>query len=94
MSMHKRIFRIYHIYPKYMYLDILTTYHTGSKIWRALLDYSVLIVLKYCVIGIWSGSTLFSQACLSQHREGGQGGGGDTGIRGAGDRDKGGGGQG
>ena len=68
----------YHISPKYW--DTLVTYHTSPKIW-SIPFYYLLICLKYCCMygkycrpwsdaafcGIWSGSTLFAKAYLSQY---------------------------
>ena len=67
----------YHIYPKYW---DLWTYHTCPNIWNSQFYY-LLICLKYfCMYGnqcrpwsdaafcgVWSGSTLFAKACLSQY---------------------------
>ena len=65
----------YHIYPKYC--DTFP-YYTGPKIWTC--SYCYLLISKICCMsskqygpcsdapfcGIWSGSTLFAQARLSQ----------------------------
>ena len=62
------------------YWDTLSTYHTCPKIWSTQFYY-LLMCLKYCCTygkqcrpwpatafcGIWSGSTLFAKAYLSQH---------------------------
>ena len=68
----------YHIFPKYW--DTLNTYHACPKIWKSPFYY-LLMFLKYCLMigkqyrpwanaafcNIWSGSTLFVQAYLSQY---------------------------
>ena len=68
----------YHDYPEYF--DILTFYQTGLKILITPNDY-LLMCPKYCRMNgkqcspwsdaafcsIWSGSTLFAQACLSEY---------------------------
>ena len=60
--------------------DTLSTYHTCPKIWNNLFYY-LSMCLKYCCMygkqcrpwsyaafcGIWSGSTVFENACLSQY---------------------------
>ena len=60
--------------------DTLSTYHTCPKIWNSQFYY-LLMCLKYCYMyskqcrswsdatfcGIWSGSTLFAEAYLSQY---------------------------
>ena len=65
---------VFHIYPKYW--DTLSTYHTCPKNWKSPFYYLLIAVLygKQCrpwsdaaFCSIWSGSTLFAKAYLSQY---------------------------
>ena len=63
----------YPIYPKCW--DTLSSYNTGLKIWNSPFYYCLMCLKYYCMYGkqyrpwfsgIWSGSTLFAKAYLSQ----------------------------